>query len=174
MPSDRADRTDRVDDVEDTDRTVRAGERDDLLAVMRVLDGAMLDVDAAAVRRRLSGVDADSGSDPDGEAGDVGGKEGDRSGNRNGNGTGTVLVAEADGRVVGALVLDGGHVEAVAVRRSRRGQGVGTALVGAAAARAGRLTADFDPRVAPFYESLGFAVTERGDGRLRGVLSAER
>jgi GNAT superfamily N-acetyltransferase len=77
-------------------------------------------------------------------------------------------VAAADGRIVGALVLDGEHVAAVAVRPGRRGQGVGTALVEAAAARRDRLTADFDSGVRPFYESLGFDV-ERSDGRCRGV-----
>ena len=83
-------------------------------------------------------------------------------------GRGTTLVAAADGRVVGALVLDGEHIAAVAVRPGRRGQGVGTALVEAAAARRDRLTADFDSGVRPFYESLGFDV-ERSDGRCRGV-----
>lgn len=81
---------------------------------------------------------------------------------------GTTLVAAADGRVVGALVLNDEHVAAVAVRPGRRGQGVGTALVEAAAARRNRLTADFDPGVRPFYESLGFDV-ERSDGRCHGV-----
>jgi GNAT superfamily N-acetyltransferase len=80
-----------------------------------------------------------------------------------------VLVADDGGRVIGALVLDGSHVDAVAVRRSRRGQGIGSVLVEAAADRRGRLTADFRPEVRPFYESLGFdvAATDRED-RLRG------
>ncbi len=112
---------------------------------------------------------------------------------------GDVLVAVADDRVLGAVVLDpdgppwesnritdsrATHVVAVAVRRRRRGQGVGTALVEAAAAladaatahgdRAGLLTAAFAPDVRPFYESLGFAVTgERPDGRLTGVLEGD-
>jgi hypothetical protein len=43
---------------------------------------------------------------------------------------------------------------------------VGTALVDRALADAGRLTADFRPAVAPFYEQLGFDV-ERLDGRER-------
>lgn len=81
-----------------------------------------------------------------------------------------VLVAEADDRILGALVLDGSHVDAVAVRRTRRGQGIGSALLAAARERRGVLTADFRPEVRPFYESLGFEVeaTDRDD-RLRGT-----
>lgn len=83
---------------------------------------------------------------------------------------GDALVAERGGRVVGALVLADGHVEAVAVARRHRRSGVGTAMVRAAAARAGRLTADFDADVRGFYEALGFDV-ERRDGRLIGTLA---
>jgi len=93
---------------------------------------------------------------------------------------GAVLVAVADGeRVLGALVLDGERVTAVAVRPRRRGQGIGTALVEAAASRRDRLVAEFDPRVRPFWEALGFAIRPAdgpstvdggfGPRRLRGV-----
>jgi len=82
----------------------------------------------------------------------------------------TTLVACEAGRVLGALVLDGEAVLAVAVRRSRRGQGVGTALVEAAAARRDRLVAEFRDRERPFYGSLGFEVEPASeDGRLRGT-----
>ena len=84
----------------------------------------------------------------------------------------TTLVAAVEGRLLGALVLNGEEIVAVAVRPGRRGQGVGTALVEAAAVRSERLTADFDPEVRPFYESLGFDV-ECADGRCRGVRCAE-
>ena len=85
---------------------------------------------------------------------------------------GTTLVAAVEGRLLGALVLDGEEIVAVAVRPGRRGQGVGTALVEAAAAdRRERLTAGFDPGVRPFYESLGFEI-ECDDGRCRGVRRA--
>ena len=112
----------------------------DLPDVMNVIDGAVLSADAATVRERM----ADGG----------------------------VLVAvSADGeRVLGALVLDGDHVAAVAVRRRRRGQGIGTALVEAAADRRNGLTAAFDADLRPFYEGLGFEISpSEGDGRLRGV-----
>lgn len=83
---------------------------------------------------------------------------------------GTTLVAGEDGRLLGALVLDGDEIRAVAVRRRRRGQGVGTALVAAAAARRDRLVAEFDPRVRGFYEALGFDVEPvDGEQRLRGT-----
>jgi len=79
--------------------------------------------------------------------------------------------AEADGTVVGSLVLDGAEISAVAVRRRRRDQGVGTALVEAAADRRDQLVAGFDPRVRPFYERLGFAVEPTIEsGRYRGRL----
>ena len=121
---------------------IRPARPDELLAVRRLLDVALLEVEG--VERRL--------------------------------GAGDVLVAVDDGTVVGAAVLapqgDGVHVEAIAVRRRRRDRGVGTALIEAARERYGRLTAEFDPDVRPFYESLGFDVKPAADdGRLRGVLN---
>jgi GNAT superfamily N-acetyltransferase len=79
-----------------------------------------------------------------------------------------------DATILGALVLvpreSGAHIDAVAVRRARRAQGVGTSLVRAAAERRVRLTAEFDPGVGPFYESLGFdiSIVEDDSDRLRG------
>ncbi|MFC3477782.1 GNAT family N-acetyltransferase [Halobacterium litoreum] len=108
---------------------------------MRVLDGAMLEISASVVEDRID--------------------------------AGTVLVADDDNRIVGALVAmpreEGAHVEAIAVRRRRRGRGIGSRLVAAAADRWTPLTADFDPPVKPFYEKLGFDCERRGD-RYRGVL----
>lgn len=87
---------------------------------------------------------------------------------------GETLVAREEGRVLGALVLSGEEIRAVAVRRSRRDQGVGTALVAAAADRRDRLVARFDPDVRAFYEALGFAVCEADEpGRLCGVFDVE-
>ena len=83
--------------------------------------------------------------------------------------TTTTLVACEGDRVLGALVLDGEEILGVAVRRARRGQGIGTALVETAAARRERLVAEFGDRERPFYESLGFETTPLGGGRLRGV-----
>jgi len=136
--------------------TVREAAPDDRIGIRRVLDAAMLDVRDDLPERI--------------EDGDV-------------------LIATAEtGRVLGALVLvprdrdwdsdddwdhdcnrnhdrDGidahgsARVDAIAVRRARRGQGVGSALIRAAAERHDRLTAEFDPGVRPFYESLGFEIT---------------
>ena len=123
--------------------SVRRATADELAAAMGVLDGANLEVDARRVRERIDGDDASS-----------------------------VLVATQNGRILGALVLDGDEVEAVAVRPGRRGQGIGTALIEAAANRCDALTAEFDDDVRPFYESLGFVVEPLGedaaDGRFRG------
>lgn len=73
--------------------------------------------------------------------------------------TETVFVAVADGRILGACVLDGPKIDAIAVRRRRRGQGIGGRLVERAAASVdGVLCADFHRRVRPFYDALGFAI----------------
>ncbi len=84
---------------------------------------------------------------------------------------GDVLVAVEEERVLGTLILDGDRVAAVAVRRARRDQGVGTALVEAAAERRERLVAAFDARARPFWEAVGFDIVPAEEpGRYRGVL----
>jgi GNAT superfamily N-acetyltransferase len=120
---------------------IREASTRDHLGVMQVIDGANLELSAETVERRID--------------------------------AGRVLVADDDNRILGALVAvardEGAHVEAVAVRRRRRGQGLGAALVKAAAERWTPLTAEFDPDVRPFYEHLGFSIEERGERRW-GVL----
>jgi GNAT superfamily N-acetyltransferase len=111
---------------------VRPARADELAAVMTVLANGYLAVDAATVEAAI--------------------------------GAGRCLVCADEGRVLGALVLDddlpteGARIEAVAVGRSRRGQGIGTALVEAAAAGYERLVCEFDAGVRPFWEALGFEV----------------
>lgn len=109
-------------------REARETEVDD---VMRVLEGALLEVDPGKVRQAIH--------------------------------RGDVLVASENGHVRGALVLEGTHIEAIAVVSRHRASGIGSALVGRAAER-GPLTAEFRPAVRPFYESLGFAIECGGDG----------
>ncbi|WP_418284189.1 GNAT family N-acetyltransferase [Halorubrum sp. DTA46] len=126
---------------------------DDRLDVLRVLDAAMLETDADRVDAAI--------------------------------GDGGALVArfKRTGAVVGALVAtrpdpERLHVDAVAVRRARRGRGIGSALVAAAVRQAERdpeidlVTAEFDPKLEGFYSALGFAVGDGSDphetDRLRG------
>lgn len=122
------------------DGVVRKASSEEFLAVVRLLEGALLEIDPEAVREAID--------------------------------DGDVLIAEEDDRVRGALVLDTDRIESVAVRRRARGRGIGSALVWAAADREGELTAEFDPEVRPFYESLGFEI--RCDERCRGRLSGRR
>ncbi|WP_241432364.1 GNAT family N-acetyltransferase [Halogeometricum borinquense] len=98
---------------------------------------------------------------------------------------GDVLVADANGRVVGVCVLvrrdDATAITQIAVHRSRRARGIGRRLVETAASRTdGPVTATFRRQVRPFYEALEFEITaidegtgdgENADGgRFRGVL----
>ncbi|KYH26930.1 acetyltransferase (GNAT) family protein [Halalkalicoccus paucihalophilus] len=122
---------------------IREAREDEFDAVMRVVEGALLEVDPETVRGAIAAGDA--------------------------------LVAVNRSHVRGALVLDGARIEAIAVVRTHRGRGIGSALVGRAAER-GPLSADFRPAIRPFYESLGFEI-EREDGRekrYRGRLSGPR
>ncbi|MFB6169425.1 MAG: GNAT family N-acetyltransferase [Haloferacaceae archaeon] len=119
---------------------VRRATPDDLVALARVLDGALVDIDATTVERRAA--------------------------------AGEALRADDDGRAVGVLVRDGPLIRALAVRRDRRRQGIGAALVERAAAATDRLVADCRPGVAGFYRACGFRVVER-EGRAYGVRADE-
>lgn len=111
----------------------------DLPAIMTVIDGSLLAMEAATVQARINGT-------PE-----------------------RVLVADVESRIIGVLVLDRkDEIEAIAVRRARRDQGVGTALVEGATERHGTLTAAFRQSVRPFYESLDFEITEN-EKRCRAV-----
>jgi peroxiredoxin/ribosomal protein S18 acetylase RimI-like enzyme len=116
---------------------LRRGTNNDVVAAMRVLQGALLDVDGSTVRDAA----------PEGE----------------------ILLAEDGDWVVGALVIRDGHVEGVAVRRERRGEGIGSALVEAAVAdEDGTVTADFRAGVRGFWKGIGFEVEQEGS-RFWGV-----
>lgn len=80
-----------------------------------------------------------------------------------------LLVAVADERVLGACLLLDAEIDAIAVRPNRRGQGLGRELVAAALDTQDRLVAEFDPRVRPFWDALGFEIEPISDERFRGV-----
>ena len=135
------------------DVTVEPATPDDRLDVLRILDAAMLETDADAVDDRIAAGDA--------------------------------LVARSTrtGGVVGALVAtrpepDRLHVDALAVRRARRGRGIGSALVAAAVDRGVSdpavevVTAAFDADLTAFYEAAGFAVD--ADGAAAGRRTGRR
>ncbi|QAU12965.1 GNAT family N-acetyltransferase [Halorubrum sp. BOL3-1] len=126
------------------DVAVEPATPDDRLDILRVLDAAMLETDADTVADRIAAGDA--------------------------------LVARSTrtGGVVGALVATRPdparlHVDAVAVRRSRRGRGIGSALVAAAVRRGesdshvDRVTSGFDAELSRFYEGVGFSVDDDAD-----------
>lgn len=82
---------------------------------------------------------------------------------------GDVLVAVETEPILGALVLDGQEITAIAVRRRRRGQGIGRLLVEHASRRRSKLVAAFEARVRPFWKSVGFEIESTAEeGRLRG------
>ncbi|WP_332897646.1 GNAT family N-acetyltransferase [Haladaptatus sp. CMSO5] len=116
---------------------VRPATVEELPTVMTILDGAMLEIDAATVREKCDTREA--------------------------------LVAVEGGRLLGALVRSGGHIDAVAVRRARRGQGIGRTLVEAASEDVDQIEAEFDAKNRPFYEKLNFDIEELEEGRFRGV-----
>ncbi|MGM0605755.1 MAG: GNAT family N-acetyltransferase [Halobacteriota archaeon] len=117
--------------------TVRPGADAEVIDVVRLFEGALLEVDVSAVRAALAG-DRDA-----------------------------VYVAERRGRIVGAVFADidrsPPHVEAIAVHSQHRGEGIGQALLEAAIEAFDAVTASFDDRVRGFYESMGFSIDQRGD-----------
>lgn len=146
---------------------IESASSDDRLDVLRVLDAAMLETDAETVDGAIgdTAVD-DTAVDDDDETVDDASDPGD------------ALVARFNrtGAVVGALVATRPeparlHVDAVAVRRARRGRGIGSALVAEAVRRAAgdaaidAVTASFDPELKGFYTDLGFEIDRGGDTR---------
>lgn len=78
-----------------------------------------------------------------------------------------------DGQMLGVLVIDGDQIIAIAVRRHRRDQGIGTALVEAVREDREGLVADFDEDARPFWESLDFDIESLAEpDRYRGIWSA--
>ncbi|MFB6308206.1 MAG: GNAT family N-acetyltransferase [Haloarculaceae archaeon] len=131
---------------------VRAATETETVDILNVLDGAALETDLVAVEAAIERGEALVAVDAPDPADESNGGE----------------------RLLGALVLDGDHVSAIAVRRRRRGQGIGTALIERALDRRGRLTAAFDADLRPFYEKLGFEIeADETADRLRGRLERD-
>ncbi|WP_254864609.1 GNAT family N-acetyltransferase [Halovivax gelatinilyticus] len=138
--------------------SVRPATDDDALDVRRVLDAAVLAYDGLDAR-----IEAD----------------------------GALVATTRETTIAGVILLDpepstvvtgwdefrgplaefgaGAHIDAIAVRKARRGRGVGTRLVETALDREGWLTAHFAGSVRPFYEALGFEVRPLADERFAGV-----
>ena len=131
---------------------IRQADPDDLVGVMRLFDGALLETDADRVSDQLTGR------------------------------KGRVLIAGEGRLVGAVALLsdtdsvdelpwpDAVYISAIAVHPQRRGQAVGRSLIAAAAdwAAPRPLAATFDERVRSFYAACGFAIQERA-GRLWGV-----
>ncbi|MFB6139994.1 MAG: GNAT family N-acetyltransferase [Halosimplex sp.] len=155
------------------DISVRPAIPGDLTGVLGVLDAAALETDADRIRASI-----DRGETF------VAVRDGPGSGPDDGSSTvlGALVLVDAGeatgdaGEAAGDDDTDTVHIDAAAVRRRRRGRGIGTELIAAAADRHDRLVGEFDPGVRPFYESLGFAVEPiagtEGE-RYRGELSGE-
>lgn len=129
------------------DPSIRVAMPADRVAVSRVLDGALLEVDDLGDRLDDRGVLlAEDGSTA------VGALVVDGSG-------------PADRTPPGDWPDGAAHVRAIAVRRKRRRHGVGTALIERARERWAPLVADFDADVAGFYDGLATERRVAPDGR---------
>ncbi|WP_331280771.1 GNAT family N-acetyltransferase [Halobellus rufus] len=149
---------------------IRESTPDDADDVVNLLDAAMLEFDRQRVRRLVADGEALVAVDEEGAV------------------VGACVLGVVDGDSVVAVVdseadadadSDPSEIESIAVRRSRRGRGIGRALVDAAATRAaGPLVARFREQVRPFYAALGFEIRrvdgeeqeDDGDDRLCGIL----
>lgn len=124
--------------------TVRLAEPSDHAELLGILDAAALQTDSEQVREA---IERDA-----------------------------VFVATAGERetILGALVLSGTEILAVAVRPGRRGQGLGRRLVARAKRSRERLVAVHEHGVAPFWQAVGFErVGETAAGQRRRVWSAD-
>ncbi|MFW6320571.1 MAG: GNAT family N-acetyltransferase [Halohasta sp.] len=131
--------------------SIRRGRPDDLVGVMRLFDGALLDTDPDRIRNLLTGSRGSllvAGEDRP---------------------VGAIALVTEQEAVDGLPWPESVYISAIAVRPERRGRGVGRALIEAAAdwAAPRPLSATFDERVRPFYTACGFEIEKRA-GRLWG------
>ncbi|SDY23913.1 GNAT family N-acetyltransferase [Halopenitus persicus] len=144
---------------------IRRADADDVVDVIRVLEGALLEIDAAVLRSRVGdGRVLLAETDP--------ATEGERT--RTVVGALSLESRDDDGSHVAAD--DRLHIDAVAVTRHRREVGIGSALVraaidAAAAREVDHLTAAFEGDLREFYADLGFRIEPiEGTDRLRGIV----
>lgn len=130
---------------------IRQAGPDDLVDIMRLFDGALLETDADRIRDQLTG------------------RRGCLLVAGEGRPVGAVALLNDTEEVDDLPWPDSVYISAIAVQKERRGLGVGRSLVMAAADRASPrpLSATFDERVRPFYTACGFGIDERA-GRLWG------
>lgn len=162
---------------------VREANPSELPAVLNVLDGSFLQTDYEAVEQAIEtgdvlvgfkSVEAGNSDAQSAVTNNQSAGSDERSTSSDARSTGGEERSPGSAEILGALVLDGEEIVAVAVRRRRRGQGIGSALVDAARNRHGRLVAHFRESVRPFWESLEFDIESTDeDGRFRGVLHPE-
>lgn len=110
------------------DSVIRVAEADDRIPVLRLLEGALLEVDPGHVDTAIGAGNVYVAGDP------------------------------VTGALVAEPTVEGAHITALAVHPNNRRSGVGTALVSAATERWGSLTATFDERAYPFYAALDFDI----------------
>lgn len=123
---------------------------DELPDVLNVIDNALLEVATPRVRTAIEDGDVLVARDRDGDH-------------------------QAKGGILGALVVEGNEITAVAVRRRRRNAGIGAQLVGKATELRPQLCAQFDARVRPFWESFDCDIEPvTGSERFRAVFECRR
>jgi GNAT superfamily N-acetyltransferase len=140
---------------------IRKATVEELPDVLNVLDGALLDIAVTELKEHLDDGNVLVAIAPDTRESET------QFGHRQHSGHGNAR--DRDDRILGVLVLDGKEVIALAVRRRRRGQGIGAKLVATTREQRGELVAEFDERVRPFWESVGCTVDDIDEsGRYRG------
>ncbi len=81
-----------------------------------------------------------------------------------------VIVAESHTTIIGVVILTENVIDTIAVRSKRRNQGIGSALVFAAAEQVeSPLTAEFDSTSLSFYQHLGFLISPLGENKYIGL-----
>ncbi len=131
--------------------SIRQADPDDLVDVMRLFDGALLETDSHRIRDQLTGY------------------RGCILVAGEGRPVGAIALINEDEEIDDLPWPDAVYISSIAVQTERRGRGIGRSLIEAAAdwAAPRSLSATFDERVRPFYTACGFEIREQ-EGRLWG------